>query len=309
MQFRALHVLTYTFRSFKRMQHSRFAVLGVLALALAGCREDGMDPVTPVIPPLAYVRYINAVPDTNNTLVRWIDQIEFVPQTFVNVPFRGQGQGNYQGVDVRAKRIRIFTADMVNFSAAINTTVLLDTSITFEAGKYYTLLHSGFARAGSSPKQSLKVITDDLPTPGANVAIRFINAATTPFDLYLVASATTAPSGAPSAAALAFNTPSAYLTRTPTTTTFATAGTAVGSTTPLFTVAAPVGVLGNPFAPAAGGIPAVQPVDPISGGTVPGSVMTAIAFPASVAGSPAASFTTPGVVYFLDKQPPRFTTP
>jgi Domain of unknown function (DUF4397) len=292
------------------MQHSRFAVFGVLALALAGCREDGSDPVLASVPPVAYVRYINAVPDTNNTLVRWVDRVEFVPQTFVNVAYRGLGQGNYQGVDVRAKHIRIFTADFVNFTEAINTVVLLDTNITFEAGKYYTLLHSGYARAGSLPKQALKVIEDVHPTPGANVATRYINALVAGnVDLYQVATATTAPSGTPTVANLAIGGVSAYTTRAPATATFATAGTAPGTTTPLFTVAAPAGTLGNPFAPAANGIPAVQPVDPISGGTVPGSVMTAVAFPRSVAGSPAASFTTPGLVYFLDKQPPRFTTP
>lgn len=294
------------------MQHSRFAVLGVLALGLlAGCREDGSDPVVPVIPPLAYVRYINAVPDTNNTLVRWIDQVEYVPQTFVNVPFRGIGQGNYQGVDVRAKRIRVFLADFVNFTPAINTTVLLDTSITFEAGKYYTLLHAGYARAGSTPKQGLRVIEDVHPTPGTNIATRYINAGVGigTMDLYQVATATTAPSGTPTVGGLALYGVSPYTTRAAAAATFATAGTAPGSTTALFTTAAPAGVLGNPFAPAANGIPAVPAVDPISGGRVPGSVMTAVAFPATVTGSRAASFTTPGLVYFLDKQPPRYTTP
>lgn len=263
-----------------------------------------------VIPPLAYVRYINAVPDTNNTLVRWVDQVSFVPQTFVNVPYRGIGQGNYQGVDVRAKHIRVFTADFANFTAAINTVVLLDTNITFEAGKYYTLLHSGYARSGQTPKQSLKVIEDVHPTPGTNVMTRYINSfGLGNIDLYQVATATTAPSGTPTVAGLGVGAASAYVSRVPTTATFATAATTPGTTTALFTTAAPAGVLGNPFAPAANGIPAVQPVDPISGGTVPGSVMTAIAFPPSVAGSPAASFTTPGWVYFLDKQPPRYTTP
>jgi hypothetical protein len=36
--------------------------------------------------------------------------------------------------------------------------------------------------------------------------------------------------------------------------------------------------------------------------------MTAIAFPATVSGSKAAAFATPGIVFYLDRQPPR-TTP
>jgi hypothetical protein len=53
-------------------------------------------------------------------------------------------------------------------------------------------------------------------------------------------------------------------------------------------------------------------VDPLGGATVAGSVITAIAFPASpqlpAAPSAGARFATLGVSFFIDKQPPR-TTP
>jgi len=299
------------------MRLSHLAVFGTLAVGLAGCRDDSADAEINVVPPVAYVRYINAVPDTLNTLVRWIDQLDYVPQSFVNVPFRGLGQGNYQGVDVRAKRIRIFTNDISTFgsgvgSTAANTVVLVDTSITFEAGKYYTLLHSGFARAGSLPKQGLKVIEDVHPTPGTQVAVRFINAGSglTNLDFYTLASTTTAVTGAPAVANLGAGALSAYTTRA--TGAFATTLTAPGSTTALGSTLAPAGIAGNPAAPAANGIAAIAAVDPISGSTVQGSVMTAIAFPATPAnkaGTAESKFTTPGVVYYLDKQPPRFSTP
>ena len=58
------------------MRLSRFALLGVAVSAMVGCSEPSDGPTTPNTPPLAYVRYINAVPDTLNTTVRFIDQIE-----------------------------------------------------------------------------------------------------------------------------------------------------------------------------------------------------------------------------------------
>ena len=46
-----------------------------------------------------------------------------------------------------------------------------------------------------------------------------------------------------------------------------------------------------------------------AGATVGGSVLTAIAFPASVVGSPAAAAAAPSIVWYSDRQPPRTTTP
>jgi hypothetical protein len=296
------------------MRLSRFALLGTALASLAGCREDASAPDLAQIPDLAYIRYINAVPDTLNTTLRFIDHIQFVPLTFANVPYRSQGAGNYQGVRLDAHKIRIFTAETQDYSTAGNTAILVDTSLTFEKGKYYTLLHVGYARTGSTPKQQLRVIEDAIPTPGANLAIRYINAGIglSALDLYAVAGTTapangTALTGTPIAANLAAGGVSPYVTRTPGA--FATAATTVTGTTSTFATIAPAGLAGNPSSPAANGNPAVAAVDPVSGSTVAGSVMTAIAFPASVAGSRAASFTTPALVYFLDKQPPRYTTP
>lgn len=295
------------------MRFSQLAIAGTLAFGLVGCRDDSADAVVASVPPVAYVRYINAVPDTLNTLVRWIDQLDYVPTTFVNVPYRGLGQGNYQGVDVRAKRIRIFTTDISTYSVAGNTVVLVDTSITFEAGKYYTMLHTGFARAGATPKQGLKIIEDVFPTVGSSVAIRFLSSGNglASMDLYTPAAATAvgaAVTGTAAVTGLASGAASAYQLRTAGA--FATTATAPGSTTALFSTLAPPGIAGNPFAPAANGVAAIPAVDPVSGSSVAGSVMTAIAFPASSTGSKGtAVFTTPGVVYYLDKQPPRFSTP
>lgn len=278
------------------MRLTRFAPLVLAVAALAACSEASDDPTTPNTPPLAYVRYINAVPDTLNTTVRFIDQVQYSPATFANVPFRGLGAGSYQAAQAGARKFRVFTADAVNFTTAGNTQVLIDTTITFEAGKYYTLLHAGYARAGATPKQRIVVINDVHPTPGSNIAMRAIHSAfgVGAVDVYATPTATTAISGTPLFRSVATEAISAYSNVTPGA--FATQIAATGSTTALIAVAAPAGTAGTATA------------DPIGGATVAGSVITAIAFPASATNSAGARFAAPGIGYFIDKHPPR-TTP
>ena len=67
------------------MRLSRFAILGAAVTAMIGCSEPSDGPTTPNTPPLAFVRYINAVPDTLNTTVRFIDQVEYSPISWANV--------------------------------------------------------------------------------------------------------------------------------------------------------------------------------------------------------------------------------
>jgi len=277
------------------MRLSRFAVLGVAVSAMVGCSEPSDGPTTPNIPPLAYVRYINAVPDTLGTTVRFIDQVDYSPISWANVQFRGLGQGNYQPTEAKARKFRVFTYS-ADVSTAGNTNILVDTTITFEAGKYYTLLHLGYARAGSTPKQRIVVITDALPATPAGIAFRAIHAGLDVgnVDIYATPTTTDAITGAPLLANVSLNTVSAYLARA--TGAFAARVTAPGSTTAVISAAAPAGTAGS------------SSVDPLGGATIAGSIITAIAFPATPANSAGARFTTPGVVYFIDKQPPR-TTP
>jgi hypothetical protein len=279
------------------MRSTRIALLAAAGL-LAACGEASNEPTSPTIPPLAYVRYINAVPDTLNTTVRFIDQVEYSPMTFVNVPFRGLGQGSYQPTQAGSRKFRVFTADVANFSTAGNTVMLVDTTLTFEAGKYYTLLHSGFARAGESPRQRIVVLTDAFPAlTGANIALRAVHQAfgVGPVDLYTLPSATSALSaGTRIAANFAEQAVSPYVTAPAAA--LAAAVAAPGGTTALVAANAPAGT------------PGTTAVDPIGGVTQGGSVITAIAFPASPANSAGARFAAPGIVYYIDRHPPR-TTP
>ncbi|WP_309670669.1 DUF4397 domain-containing protein [Gemmatimonas sp.] len=277
------------------MRLSRFSLLGVAVSAMVGCTEPSDEPTRPNTPPLAFVRYINAVPDTLSTTVRFIDQVAYSPITFANVAFRSVGQGNYQPTEAKARKLRVFTFS-ADVSAAGNTNILVDTTLTFEAGKYYTLLHLGYARPGSTPKQRLVVINDVLPATPAGIAFRAIHAGLDVgnVDIYATPTTTDVITGTPLLANVALNTVSAYLPRA--TGAFAARVTAAGSTTAVISAAAPAGTAGS------------ASVDPLAGATIAGSIITAIAFPATPANSAGARFTTPGVVYYVDKQPPR-TTP
>jgi len=270
-------------------------LVAALALAAVGCSTDNGQPTANSIPPLAYVRYINALPDTMNTTVRWVDYIEFTPQTFANVAYRGIGQGLYQGLKAGSRHFKVFNSDAVNFSVAGNTAVLADETISFDAGKYYTIVMTGYARTGS---KKIKVYEDVIPSPGSNIAIRVFNANTGlgSIDAYKTAGASDAISGSPTFGAVAEQAFSAYTQVAPAA--FAIRATAAGNAaTILASGAAPAGTAGTTSA------------DPIGGGTVAGSVITAMVFPASVTGSMAVASATPSVIYVVDKQPPRTTSP
>ena len=272
-------------------------LVAALALGAVGCKTDNGALTANSIPALGYVRYINALPDTMNTTVRFVDYLEFTPQTFVNVAYRGIGQGLYQGIKPGARHFKIFNADVTNFSAAGNTAVLSDTTVTFEAGKYYTMVFTGYARNGT---KKVKVYEDVIPAPGANIAVRVLNPNTGlgSVDAYLVATTTTPIAGAPTFSAVAELAFSAYTQVAPAAAGYAIRTTPAGNAaTILASTALPAGIVGTTSA------------DPIAGSAVAGSVITAMVFPASVTGSTAAASAAPSIVYVADKQPPRTTSP
>jgi len=282
-------------------------------------------------PPLAFVRYINAVSDTFNLDFRAVDQVSY-SQPFLDVPFRGLGGGNYQGYQAGARHIRVFldpnpSDPTVGVNPAIVSTFLVDTTYTFTAGTYYTILHIGGSRAGSVPAEKLWIITDALPAQSATgYQFRIINAAPVlgAVDVYTSNDTTaTPPSGSPVAASVAFQAPpTAYLTQpiVPAITSYDTIPqpppkppkivpnmgyTVFRITTPgtFTTVGSATGYRVQQ------GTPGTTAADPIYGSSVAGSVFTAFIFDASAAGTvSSAPAATPGVVYWPDLQPPRTTT-
>jgi hypothetical protein len=165
--------------------------------------------------------------------------------------------------------------------------ILLDTTFTFEANHYYTIVHAGYMKAGATPQHRF-VITDDVfPSGGTGtLAIRVFDALGNVGSADAFVTAATAAGGAVSGAAafpkLSFGTSSAYTSfpaaaTTPATSTYRVTATAAGSTTPLLADGlAPIG------AAAFAGSTSVPPLDPIGGAQQAGSALTAVLLPPAV---------------------------
>jgi hypothetical protein len=160
------------------MRFARTLFVGLVALASAACTSTDTGPTRTEVPPLAFVRYINAVPDTFNTTVRWVDDVQFTPHTFLNVGYRQEGLGGFQGLRAGDRHLRVFLYQQVgnDFPPAVNTTVMVDTTFNFVAGQYYTMIHAGFSRTGANPADRLIIIQDDPPaSPAAGILLRVYN--------------------------------------------------------------------------------------------------------------------------------------
>ena len=298
------------------MRFARSLLLGVVGLGLAACADADLGPTTAKIPPLAFVRYVNAMPDTLNTTVRWIDEVEFTPQTFTNVAYRAEGLGSFQGLKAGSRSLRVFTFQQStnNFPVDGNTTILVDTTHNFEAGKYYTMIHAGSARAGT---QRLVIVEDAPPaSPSTGTLLRVYNLSyALTWDLYL---GTTATAVADTGTGLGTNYTAAqlgtlvasgapgtvetvvlpYAARA--TGNFGARLVAQGTTASLHTrVNGPSGVAETASLEAAGGT------------NVAGSVLSIFVFDRKTAGSPASTGANarPSVLWTVDRSPARTIAP
>jgi hypothetical protein len=269
------------------MQTSRFLALALVAAAalVSGCREDdGI--ITEPRPPLGFVRFVHAVRDTGALDYRFVDQVEYAPFQ-LGLGFRGVGR--YQGATTGQRRFRVFPTSN---NVAVTSQILIDTTITIEADKYYTLLHVGEARAGTTTPDRVIVIEDTPATfPAAGqVAVRAVHAGTgiANVDIYGTAAATDPLPATPAFANVAFLQRSAYAVRA--TGAFAVQVTAAGQRTVLIASAAPAGTAGTTAA------------NPIGGVTIAGSVLTGFAFPTGLGAN--AGITAPSVIWALDRRPP-----
>ncbi len=276
------------------MKLQRLALLAVAGSVLAACTSGDTGPTTISPGAVASVRYINAIPDTNKTDFRFVDQVAGSPY-FGQLAFRDISA--YQPVAAGARHIRIFSVDPRVDAGTANeaditvvSQTFVDTTLTFQAGVYYTIIHAGYSRTGASPKQGLIVLTDDRSAAGSStqIAVRAINAAPTitSADVYPLATAT----GSPLFTGVAYGTSSAYKLLATGSLTFA--ATPNGSTTVSATALAPIGAT-----------PASVSQSALGGYSIAGSMLTAFIFPPSVTGSLAAANTTAGVKWMQDNFP------
>ena len=275
------------------MRVSRIGLALVGALLAIGCSEDDGPFFAPQVP-LAYTRFINAIPDTVSVDFRFVDLLEYSPFG-IQVPFRGFTP--YQGTAPGARHLKVFT-DWGGDSVFLRhtTAVILDETPSFEAGKYYTIAAVGFSRTTGTPRVKLQVFEDPIPDPGSNVAFRVVNLATGLSSLNVgVTANSTDPIPTPTFSNVAYLGASAYVTRPPGTAWFRVQETTAAAE--IVTGAgrqAPAGAAGDPL----------NNLTTIGGSAQAGSVVTAYVFPRSVAGSRApAAFTTPAIVFVVDKHP------
>jgi hypothetical protein len=245
--------------------------------------------------PTAGVRFIHAVPDTGAMDFRPVDIVE--NSTFYGVGFRGTSLLFYKNARAGARHFRIFLSPDLALTAeqqqAMASTVVKDTTVTLEAGHRYTFILWGFARPGSNPGMRLDVIDDNPADPGAQVALRLVNAAAGlgAIDGRFYPTGGTPPT-APSWAAVPELSASAYVSTAPGPIRYNVRS--AGSATNLFADAT-----------ALAGVAATVDLDAQPGTTVAGSAVSGFVFPRSVAGSKAANFTTPGIIFVWDRRPPR----
>ncbi len=188
----------------------------VLGAAIAGCSKDTAG-VLQTPPPLAGLRYFNAVPDTGYMDFRVVDVVQYAPNSVRSI-FRtgGNPQGvtttfppPYLSVQAGTRHIRVFL-DSTDLATA--STVMFDTTVTLTANHNYTFMLYGSARAAALHALVLDDTSQTLPTDTAStVWVRTINLAadTTGLgvpDVFVTAAA--APVGTPTFAA------PAYLART-----------------------------------------------------------------------------------------------
>ena len=274
------------------MRLTRGAMVMVGLVVLGGCQKEAGPWLQPQVP-LAYTRFINAVPDTFATDWRFVDRLDYSP-TAILLAFRSFTP--YQATWPGARRLRIFTNPGGSFpDINVVSTVLVDTTVTFEASGYYTLVHVGYTRSGQSPGARLLVIRDSIPgNIGTQVAVRAVHlgAGLGSVDVFGASSTSGALPSSPLFGNLGYLGVTSYVLRAPGALAYRV--TASGSTSPELAAAlAPAGAAGDP----------VANLTTVGGSSQAGSALTGFFFPRSVAGSRAASFTAPGVVWVVDRHP------
>jgi hypothetical protein len=250
---------------------------------------------TPDIP-TAGIRFLHLVPDTSALDFRPVDIVE--NSTFYGVTYRGTGLFMYKAARAdRPRHFKIFKTPISTASPADQIaqaqTVLADLdNVTLEAGKRYTFIIWGNARASSgAPSMRVTMLTDDPADPGTQVALRIINASGDAVDGRAFVTSAGSPA-TPTWANVPALSASSYV-NVATNASYTFNATAVGSTTALASGVAPAGTA------------QVVDFEAIPGTNIAGSAIVGIFAPRSVAGSTATNFTTPGFIFGFERRPPR----
>lgn len=261
-------------------------------LTIAGIIACGGDGGVMTAPPQpsAYTRFVHAVPDTGASDWRFIDQIELSPPAF-NLPFRGFTP--YQATAPGLRRLRVFPSST---NIDVTSRFLIDTVLTFEPDVYYTLVHLGYARDGVAPRHRILLLRDEFPRQQTgDVAVRAVHLGSSIGDVDVLADTSGGGGWQVLVSRLSHASATSYAQMPP------------GSLVVRF---APADDSGESIASGVSpeGEPAVVSANltAIGGSRMPGSAISALLFPRSVAGSSAPqgpAFSQPGVGFLIDRHP------
>ena len=273
--------------------------------AMSACSPE-LVTETPVVP-TAGVRFINALPDSAGAFgldFRFVDIVE--NSAAFRVPFRNSPTTaggvtvstttQYRPAQAGSRHFVVFLDDTIQ---TIAQTKLKDSTLSLVDGKNYTVILWGAARAG---QMRLSVIDETITDPGSKVALRVINAGTTPIEVRTYPTGGTVPAAATWASVGALSASS-----------FVNADTGsisynvreVGATANLF--ADQIAMLGQVAFSTAGAAGKLD-IEPIPGTRVSGSAVTMVVFPRSTAGArtpQTAAFLVPAGSFMWDRRPPR----
>lgn len=286
----------------------RLSVMCLVAGAtMSACKPEEV--ITTPAEPTAGVRFINALPDSAGAFgldFRFIDLVESNAQ--FRVPFRNSPTTTsgvtastltqYKAAKAGSRHFVVFLDDTIQ---SIATTKLKDSTYNFVAGKNYTVVIWGAARAGAMKVTIIdeSVITD----PGAGkVGLRIMNTTDAAIDGRAFVTGGTVPT-APTWAGVAPYSLSAVVSADTGSITYNVRP--AGGTTTLF--ADMLGLLGAPASSSAGA-GAKLDIEPLPGTRVAGSVITLVVYPRSTAGSrtpQVAAFQVPAGSFMWDRRPPR----
>jgi hypothetical protein len=296
-------------------------LLGGATMALAACSSD---PVSKVVTPdpSAAIRWVNAIPDTVGMDYRVVDYPSNASEPGL---LYGTSSGNWRIIPAGSHHVQAFFSCPASLTGsagnpcqvpAVVQTVIDEATFNLEAGKKYTILHYGFAKAGATPAKKLMLIEDVLPTvPAGQVAIRVINAAPALGTINVFSNLATATGGAvpgsASFSAVAPGTVSNWINFPVATGTnsYRISATAPGSTTALVDFLAPVGVAAVPATATTGAL------DAVPGARIDGSAFTIVIFgprvaytlSTSIGGGPVAGSATGLAATLYDKWPARIS--
>jgi hypothetical protein len=266
------------------------AALVVLAVGMLAACGGSDGPTLNTAPALAYVRVVNAIPDTGLILYRFTDKLENALDAN-GTAFRTASA--YQGYAPGDRTFRAFMLNAAASAAIAGGAPLIDQQVTLNANTYYTIVH--FGRAIPATADSIAVIVDSIPTPSvlaANIAVRALHFATgvSGVDVLTTRRAGDALPATPAFAGLA------YRASTGNTYTIRTAADSIAARVRV--VAAPAVVL---TAQGPNGEAGTDQRNPLSGVRIGGTALSVIAFPSPTAATRAtAADTLPVIRWFVD---------